>query len=358
MADPGKTEKATPKRREEARERGQVARSIELNSVVILLTALLTIRYVGPYMVDSMNQVAVFSYQNMNTTLGMESVYSFGLFYMWQIFKIIAPVLGAILFVGLLINYFQIGVLFTMKPLVPKFSNLNPLSGFQKLFSRRSLIEFFKSLFKLFLIGWVVYQGVKSALPDLVPTMDMQGTESLKFIGGLTISILDRAILALFVLAILDFFYQRWEFEESLMMTKQEVRDEYRQSEGDPMIKARIRQIQREMARRRMFEAIPKADVVITNPTHVAVALEYKEGMQAPMVLAKGERVVAEKIKEMARKNGIPIVENPPLARALLKQCPVGAPISPDLFEAVAEVLAFVYRANKKGAGKRAVASY
>lgn len=354
MADPGRTENATPKRREEARERGQVARSVEVNSAVILLTALLTFRYAGSYMIDSMNQLAVFSYQNMNMTLGMESVYSLGLFYMWQIIKIIAPVLGMILFVGLLANYFQVGVLFSLKPLVPKFSNVNPLSGFKKLFSRRSAIEFVKSLLKLLLIGWVVYKGVKTALPELVPTMDMQGPEALKFVGKLTMHILNTAILSLAVLAVLDFFYQRWEYADGLKMTKQEVRDEYRQSEGDPMIKARIRQIQREMARRRMFESIPKADVVITNPTHVAVALEYKEGMSAPVVLAKGERVVAEKIKEMAKKNHIPIVENPPLARALLKQCPVGAPISPDLFEAVAEILAFVYRINKQKAGVKA----
>lgn len=354
MADPGKTERATPKKREEARERGQVARSIEVNSAVILLTALLTFRYAGSYMVDSMNQLAVFSYQNMNTSLGMETVYSLGLFYMMQIFKIIAPVLGMVLLVGLMANYFQIGVLFSLKPLVPKFSNVNPLSGFQKLFSRRSAVEFVKSILKLWFIGWVAYEGVKAALPELVPTMDMQGTESLRFVGALTMKILDRVILALAVLAIFDFFYQRWDYEDNLKMTKQEVRDEFRQSEGDPMIKARIRQIQREMARRRMFEAIPKADVVVTNPTHVAVALEYKEGMSAPVVLAKGERVIAERIKEMARKNHIPIVENPVLARALLKQCPVGAPISPDLFEAVAETLAFVYRMNKQKMASRA----
>ncbi len=355
MADPGKTENATPKRREEAREKGQVVRSIEINSAIILLTALLTFRYAGPYMVDSMNQLAVFSYRNMNVPLGMETVYSFGLFYMWNVFKIIAPVLAAILAVGLMSNYLQVGVLFSLKPLIPKFSNVNPMSGFSKLFSRRSGVEFLKSLLKLTLIGWIVYQGIKTALPNLVPTMDMQSTEALKYVGKLTRDILDRAIFALFVLAILDYFYQRWEYEENLKMTKQEVRDEYRQSEGDPMIKARIRQIQREMARRRMFEAIPKADVVITNPTHVAVALEYKEGMKAPIVLAKGERVIAERIKEMAKKHNVPIVQNPPLARALLKQCPVGAPISADLFEAVAEILAFVYRMNKKGMGVPAV---
>ena len=278
----------------------------------------------------------------------MENVYNLVLFYMWQVFKIIAPILVVILLVSLAVNYLQVGVLFTIKPLTPKFTNLNPITGFQKLFSRRSAVEFVKSLLKLLIIGWCGYAGVKSALPDLVPTMDMQGAESLKFVGLLTLKVLDWILLALVALALLDFFYQKWEYEDSLKMTKQEIRDEYKQTEGDPMIKARIRQIQREMARRRMFEAIPRADVVITNPTHVAVALEYKEGMQAPVVLAKGERVVAERIRDMAAKYGIPIVQNPPLARALLKQCPVGAFISPDLFEAVAEVLAFVYRMNKK----------
>jgi flagellar biosynthesis protein FlhB len=349
MADPGRTETATPKRREEARERGQVARSIEVNSVLVLLAALLAFRYAGPYMMDSMGRLTAFAYQNMNMGFGMENIYSTGIFYMLQIFGILVPILATVLLVGLLANYLQVGVMFSLKPLIPKFSNISPIGGFQKLFSRRSLIEFVKSIFKLLVIGWIGYQGVKSALPDLVPAMDMQGSEALKFVGALTMKILNRIILALVVLAILDFFYQRWEYEESLKMTKQEVRDEYRQSEGDPMIKARIRQIQREMARRRMFESIPKADVVITNPTHVAVALQYKDGMSAPVVLAKGERVIAERIKEMAKKHFVPIVENPPLARALLKQCPVGAPISPDLFEAVAEVLAFVYRMNKKG---------
>ena len=347
MADPGRTEKATAKRREEARERGQVARSVEINSVLVLLAAIVAIRLAGPYMISSINQVAVYSYENMNTSLGMENVYTLAIFYMLQMIKIAAPVLAVILFVGLMANYFQVGVMFSLMPLAPKLSNINPLSGFQKLFSRRSIVEFIKSLLKLTIIGWVVYAGVKKSLPDLVPTMDMQGAEALKFVGSLTMTILNRAIFALVILAILDYFYQKWEYEQSLMMTKQEIRDEYKQMEGDPMIKARIRQIQREMARRRMFESIPRADVVITNPTHVAVALEYKEGMQAPVVLAKGERAIAERIREMARRHQIPIVQNPPLARALLKQCPVGMPISSDLFEAVAEILAFVYRMNK-----------
>ena len=351
MADPARSEKATPRRRQEAREKGQVARSVEVNSALVLLAALTAFRFAGPYMVDSVNQMAVFTFQNMNTSFGMENVTTMAVFYLWQVFKIIVPVLAAVLLVGLLINYLQIGVLLTLKPLTPKFNNINPISGFQKLFSRRSGIEFLKSMLKLFLIGWIAYVGVKAALPQLVPTMDMQGAEPLKFVGSLTMKILNWILLALGALALLDYLYQKWEYEESLKMTKQEIKDEFKQSEGDPMIKARIRQIQREMARRRMFEAVPRADVVITNPTHVAVALEYKAGMQAPVVLAKGERVIAERIKEMAKRHRIPIIENPPLARALLKQCPVGMPISPDLFEAVAEVLAFVYRMNQKTKG-------
>ena len=351
MADPSKTEQATPKRRQEARERGQIARSMELNSAIILLTALITFRFVGPYLLNSIGKLFVYSYENMSASFGMDNVYTYTIFYMMEIFKMVAPILMVMLVVGLIVNYMQVGVLFTLQPLTPKLSKINPIAGFQRLFSRRSLIEFVKSILKLTLIGWLGYEGVKAALPQLIPTMDMQGAEAVKFVGELTLKILDRIIIALGIIAALDYLYQRWEHGESLKMSKQEIKDEFRQAEGDPMIKARIRQIQREMARRRMFESIPRASVVITNPTHVAVALEYKEGMQSPTVLAKGERVIAEKIKEVARKHNIPIVENPPLARALLKQCPIGAPISPDLFEAVAEVLAFVYRMNRKKTG-------
>jgi flagellar biosynthesis protein FlhB len=351
MADPSKTEQATPKRKQEARERGQIARSVELNSAIILLTALITIRYVGPYLLNSMGKLTVFTYENLSADFGMENVYSYTIFYMMEIFKMVAPILMMMLIVGLIVNYMQVGVLFTIQPLTPKLSKISPIAGFQRLFSRRSLIEFVKSMLKLTVIAWLGYEGVKSALPELIPAMDMQGAEAIKFVGELTSNILTRIIIALLIIAALDFLYQRWEHGESLKMSKQEIKDEFRQAEGDPMIKARIRQIQREMARRRMFESIPKATVVITNPTHVAVALEYKDGMQSPVVLAKGERVIAEKIKEVARKYNVPIVENPPLARTLLKQCPVGAPISPDLFEAVAEVLAFVYRMNRKKSG-------
>jgi flagellar biosynthetic protein FlhB len=312
---------------------------------------MLMFRYAGGYLVGKMGQVTAFTFENLGLRLGVETVQSLWIFYLSQLFLILAPVLAGILVVSLLVNYMQVGVLFTVKPLTPKFSNLNPAEGFKKLFSQRTLVEGLKTVLKISLVSYMAYATIKSSLPDLIPAMDMANADSLQFIGSLTMKVMTRILGVLFILAILDLAYQRWFFHDSLKMTRQEVRDELRQSEGDPLIKARIRQIQREMARRRMFEAVPRADVVVTNPTHVAVALEYKENMRAPKVVAKGERVVAERIKEQARLHNIPVVENPPLARALFKSCPVGADIPGDLYETVAEVLAFVFRVNNaKGA--------
>ncbi len=351
MADPGKTEKPTPRRIQEARERGQVARSVEVNTVIILLVSMLMFRYAGGYIVGKVGEVTAFTFQNLGTHLELETVHSLWVFYLMQIILILSPLLLVILVVSLLVNYFQVGVLFSVKPLTPKFTNINPVSGAKKLFSQRTLVEAVKTVLKIVAVGWVAYVTVKAAMPQLLPAMDMANADSLQYVGGLTMTVMMRVIGVLFVLAALDLAYQRWFYMDSLKMTRQEVKDELRQSEGDPLIKSRIRQIQREMARRRMFEAVPHADVIITNPVHVAVALQYKEQMKAPKLVAKGERVVADRIKQQAREHGIPVVENPPLARALFKSCPVGADIPGDLYEAVAEVLAFVYRVNQaKGA--------
>ncbi len=355
MADPGKTEQATPRRRQEARERGQVVRSTEVISVIMLFAALLLFKYAGGAVVRDMGEVFTFAYQNMNIPFTMDNVYTYGLFFGFQMAKILAPILFGLLLVSLFANYLQVGVLFTIKPLIPKVTNINPLTGFKRIFSKRSLVEFVKAVLKVFLVSWVGYSGVKNALPQIIPAMDMQQSAALALIGSLAMKILLQIAGLLAVLAALDYLYQRWEHEEGLKMTRQEVKDEMRQMEGDPLLRARIRQIQREMARRRMFDAVPKADVVVTNPTHVAVAIQYKEEQHAPTVVAKGERVVAERIKELAAKHRIPIVENPPLARALFKGCPVGGAIPVDLYEAVAEVLAFVYRMNKQHGAKPSV---
>lgn len=350
MADPSKTERATPRRRQEARERGQVARSGEINSVLVLAGAVLAFKVGGEWIFDAAGGAAAFAFRNLNTPLTLENVDALALHFLGEFLKILAPLFAVVLVVGLLANYLQVGVLFTLKPLVPKFHNIHPMRGIQRIFSKRSLVEFAKSLLKVGLVGLIGYQVLKGSLPQLVPTMDMPPGEALRFLGGVTLKLLVWIVLSLLVLAVLDFLYQRWEYEQSLKMSRQEVRDELKQTEGDPLVRSRIRQLQREMARRRMFEAVPRADVVVTNPTHVAVALQYKSSMAAPVVLAKGERRVAERIREIAEKHRVPIVENQGLARALFKACPVGAAIPPDLYEAVAEVLAFVYRRGSRGA--------
>lgn len=357
MADPGRTEQATPRRKQEARERGQVVRSTEVNSVLIFFVALLIFKYAGASMVNGLQEIFIFTYQNLRLPLTMENVHSYGIFYGLMMGKVLAPILLGLLGIGLAANYLQVGVLFTVKPLVPKITNINPLTGFKRIFSKRSLVEFTKAILKILLVGWVGYSSVKSSLPQIIPAMDMQHGAGFALLGSLTMTVMLRITFLLLVLAFLDYLYQRWEYEQGLKMTRQEIRDEMKQMEGDPLIRSRIRQIQREMARRRMFEAVPKADVVITNPTHVAVAIQYKEEMHAPTVVAKGERVVAERIKELAYRHRIPVLENPPLARALFKACPVGAPIPVDLYEAVAEVLAFVYRMNKQRSSTAAAPS-
>lgn len=350
MADPSRTEKATPKRRQEARERGQVARSMELNSVLVLAAALIAFRIGGDWIFHSTAEVSSFAFSHLNWNITLENMDAILLFSLFHFLKILLPVFVLILIVSLLSNYLQVGVNFTVKPLVPRLDNIHPARGFKRIFSLRSVVEFAKALLKIGIIGFLAYRAIRGALPRMVPMMDMPAGDALRLMGQETLRLMTWVLLALLVLAVLDFLYQRWEYEESLKMTRQEVKDELRQSEGDPLLRSRIRQLQREMARRRMFEAVGKADVVVTNPTHIAVALEYKPPMGAPVVLAKGERRVAERIREIAEKHGVPIVQNEGLARALWKACPVGAPILPEFYEAVAEVLAFVYRKSGKGA--------
>ncbi len=246
-------------------------------------------------------------------------------------------------------NYIQIGFLFTGQPLAPKFSKLNPIEGAKRLFSLKSVVEFLKSLLKILIIGGVVYLTLWGERTNITTISKMPLADVLSYTGGLTLELGLKIGMILLVLAILDYFYQRYEFEKSLRMSKQDIKDEHKKSEGDPLIKRKIREKQMRMAIQRMMQEIPKADVVITNPTHYAVALQYDTGrMEAPTVLAKGRDYVALKIKEAAGKHGIVIMENRPLARALYDQVEIGQTIPAELFQAVAEVLAYVYKLKRK----------
>jgi flagellar biosynthetic protein FlhB len=340
-----KTEKATPRKREEARKKGQVAKSQELASVAVL-SACLVVFYFGSYdmiekMLDVMRCLFVESAQ---FNIDCNNIQHFLIGLANKIFVLLFPLLMAVFSMALLVNYFQVGFVLSTDSIQPKLSKINPISGFQRLFSIRSFVELTKNVFKILVIAFLVYITIKEEIGNFISLSDQSVGGILVYIGRLAFKIVFRTCLLLIILAIFDYLYQRWEFEKNLKMSKQEVKDELKQTEGDPIIKARIKRLQREAARKRMMASVPKADVVITNPTHLAVAIHYDQSeMPAPKLVAKGMGYIAEKIRKIATENNVPIVENKPLAQILYKMVNVAEVIPTNLYKAVAEVLAFVY---------------
>ncbi len=342
-----RTERATPKRRQDARKKGQVAQSREVSSVMILMMSLGVFFFGGSwmfwnlaaYMGDALRSSAQVHIADIPAAA------EFAIQTARIVFKVLLPLLLVVFVAGLAGNVLQSGFLISTEALAPKWSKLNPASGLKRLFSLRSLVELLKSMVKILFVATVAYLMVKREI-DLLPTLMRQGVGDIfVFAARVAFKICLNVCLALVLLTILDYAYQRWEHEKSLKMTKQEVKDENKQTEGDPKVKARIRSIQMEAARQRMMAAVPEADVVITNPTHLAVALRFDAArMIAPQVVAKGAGYVAERIRHIAAENDVPLVEDKPLARTLYKIVEVGHTIPADLYKAVAEVLAYVYR--------------
>lgn len=345
-----KTEKATPRRRKKARQAGQVLKSAELTSAVVLLAGFLALFFSLPLMVEEWYRFSYYLFQfSPGKELNANAVQRLFLEATWAGTKMILPLVGAVMVSGLVANYAQVGFLFTVEPLLPKLDRINPVQGFRRIFSWRSLGELVKSLLKVALFSYLIYRSLVKYTGGLLALPDNNIGNSTVFLGRCLFTLGIQVGVALLALGILDYFFQKWQYERSLRMTKQEVKEELKETEGDPRIRSRIRERQRQMARRRMMQEVPKADVVITNPVHLAVALKYDgQTMAAPVVVAKGQGLLAEKIKEIARQHGVVIVENKPLARALYQSVEVGEEIPPDLYQAVAEVLAFVYRLKKK----------
>ena len=344
-SDQEKTEKATPKKREDARKKGQVAKSQELASVSVL-SACLVVFYFGSYdMLEKMlNVMRRLFVESAQFNIDCNSIQHFLIDFASKIFTLLFPLLLAVFLIALLVNYFQVGFVLSTDSIQPKLSKINPISGFQRLFSIRSLVELTKNVFKILVIAFLIYITIKGEVENFIPLSDQSVGEILAYIGRLAFKIVFRTCLLLMILAIFDYLYQRWEFEKNLKMSKQEVKDELKQTEGDPIIKARIKRLQREAARKRMMANVPKADVVITNPTYLAVAIHYDQSkMSAPKVVAKGSGHIAEKIKEIATENKVAIVEDKPLAQILYKMVKVDEVIPTNLYKAVAEVMAFVY---------------
>ena len=345
FADDGgeKTEEPTSKRKSDARNKGQVAKSQELNAAFVLIVGFWAMKALGSNMYREIAGYTAYIFEHLNTTVDIESVMRLFISIAMVFLKTAFPIMVAIMLIGLAINIVQVGWNFTTEPLSFDLNKLNPISGFGRIFSKRSLVELIKSLFKIFIIGLFIYDNIKDEILQMPKLLYLDLGVSLSKIAEIVFAMAFKICGIFFALAILDYMYQKWDHNEQLKMTKQEVKEEFKQMEGDPQIKGKIKQKQREMAMSRMMREVPKADVIVTNPTHFAVALRYEAGMRAPEVIAKGQDLVAQRIKDTAREAGVMIVENKPLARALYAAVEIGDSVPPELYKAVAEVLAYVY---------------
>jgi flagellar biosynthesis protein FlhB len=342
--DQEKSEPATPKKRADARRKGQIAQSREIPSVAVLLAALSFFYFGGGWMFNQLIDLTRDVLERIGQTASIESIHHFLGYLFLRITILLAPLLLVVIMAGVAGNVIQSGFMLTGEPMVPKLSKLNPLSGLKRLFSLRALVELLKSLIKVTIVGTTAYRMLKGEMDQIPALIALSTSEIVAFIGSVALKLGFYTCLVLLVLAGLDFLFQNWRHERDLRMSKQEVKDEYKQREGDPVVRSRIRAAQREMAMRRMMQAVPDATVVITNPTHLAVALKFERSMPAPRVIAKGAGKIAERIKAIAEEHGIPIIEQKPLARALFKNVEIDHYIPADLYHAVAEILAYVYR--------------
>jgi flagellar biosynthetic protein FlhB len=344
-----RTEEPSTKRREDFRKKGQVAQSKEVQTASLLTFGLLFWVMYLPVFWNSLTALLSYLWRTAGETdITPASIIALAAFIFQKIGLLLAPLFLLVLLVGFFSSFFQFGWLLTTTPLAPDLSKLNPIAGMARFFSKRSLIEVVKSLLKVILIGWIAFSTVYDNFNEALILIDTEIGTTLQYLARISALILTKICAILILVALVDFLFIKWEMEEKMKMTKQELKEEFKESEGDPHIKAQIRAIQQEMARKRMMAEVPKADVVVTNPTHLAIAIRYdSKEMAAPKVVAKGADLVAMKIREIAREHEIPIIENPPVAR-LLHKLDLGEHIPENLFKAVAEILAHVYSLKGK----------
>jgi flagellar biosynthetic protein FlhB len=344
-----KTEAPSAKRREDFRKKGQIAQSKEVQTASLFTIILLFWIFYLPTFWNGLSELLFFTWQTSGSyEITPASTITLATFLLQKLGLLIAPLFLLVLIIGFFSSVFQFGWLLTAKPLIPDFSKLNPLTGAARFFSKKSFIEVVKSLVKVVLVGWIAYSTVLDNFAEALILVDTPVVTTISYLGRVSIIILAKICAVLILIAFLDFLFVKWELEEKMKMTKQEVKEEFKESEGDPHIKAQIRSIQQAMARKRMMAEVPKADVIVTNPTHISVAIRYDaKEMAAPIVIAKGADLVAMKIRELAREHRIAIIENPPVAR-LLHRLDLGEHIPEDLFKVVAEILAHVYSLKGK----------
>lgn len=345
---------ATPKKKQEARKKGQILKSQELVSAVMLLALVGVLKVWLPSVFTRL--AGLFTYvTSIDTEWTISSVGHVFITLIWQCLYILAPIFGVSIVAALAVNFMQVGVLFVIDPIMPKLSRMNPLEGIKRMFGMRALVQLVKSLLKVILIGYFLVDVIRSNVELFPALQSVTIGQSVIILSNLLSEMAWKIALAFFIVAVADFLYQWWEYEKNLRMSQEEIKEEYKQMEGDPQIKGQIKKQQRMMAMRRMMQDLKTADVVITNPTHFAVALKYDQAkFPAPYVVAKGQNEIALRIKAVAEENHIVIMENKPLARALYAQVDLGEAVPAELYKAVAEVLAFVYRINKRKANHTA----
>jgi len=346
-----KTFPATPRRRAEARKQGNVARSPEFSAAATLLAMVLALHAALPgaaglSLIADCRTAFDFGNRDLNFNLGTAQLWQLSALY-W-ISRIVVPAFVLALILGIVVNIGQVGFAVTPEALAPKWERINPLSGFKRLFSMRGTVELIKGIAKMAIIGGICYSTLHNAIDNkgLLNVMGASLPVTMAVVGSVMWELGMRVSVALLILAVADYAFQRYDHEKNMRMSMSEVKQEMKDTDGDPHTKARVRRIQREMSKKRMMQEVPKADVVVTNPTHFAVALLYETGLAAPKVVAKGQDYVAQQIKKIARENNVPVVENKVLAQTLFKTVDLGREIPGDLYGAVAQVLAFVYRTH------------
>lgn len=346
--DGEKTEEPTAKKLEDARKKGQVMRSTEVVTAATLLVFFLMLKvfvgFIGNRFIGSFHKtlgsIGDYTSEPFNVNMARTIIRSS----LWDIVVAAFPIMIAGFVVTIVSILFQVKWKVTTEPLKPKFDKFNPISGMKRLFSKDKIMELLKSTAKVIILADVVYSYLKDQWPMIFKMYSYTLPQAIAVIGDTVISVGIRISVFFAVIAVFDLFYQKWKFHQDMMMSKQEVKDEYKNSEGDPKVKSQQRQRMQQASQRRMMQDLPNADVVITNPTHLAVAIRYdKEAHEAPVVVAKGADYLAQKIKDVARANAVEIVENKPLARMLYHNVEIGAEIPPELYQMVAEVLAYVY---------------
>lgn len=346
--DGEKTEEPTAKKLEDARKKGQVMRSTEVVTAATLLAFFLMLKvcvgFIGNRFIGSFHKIlgsiGDYTSEPFNVNMARTIIRSS----LWDIVVAAFPIMIVGFIVTIVSILFQVKWKVTTEPLMPKFDKFNPISGMKRLFSKDKIMDLLKSTAKVIILAYVVYSYLKDQWPLIFKMYSYTLPQAIAVIGDTVISVGIRISVFFAVIAVFDLFYQKWKFHQDMMMSKQEVKDEYKNSEGDPKVKSQQRQRMQQASQRRMMQDLPNADVVITNPTHLAVAIRYdKEAHEAPVVVAKGADYLAQKIKDVARANAVEIVENKPLARMLYHNVEIGAEIPPELYQMVAEVLAYVY---------------